>query len=74
MIIRRYNGFYGIHTFRHFVASALINGGLDVITVSRTLGHSKPTTTLNIYSHLFQNAQEKAALVMENTLGFDTRK
>ncbi|MBO4428637.1 MAG: tyrosine-type recombinase/integrase [Clostridia bacterium] len=37
-----------IHTFRHFVASALIHGGLDVTTVSRTLGHSKPTTTLNI--------------------------
>lgn len=66
--------FYGIHTFRHFVASALIHGGLDVTTVSRTLGHSKPTTTLNIYSHLFKNAQEESAEVMEKTLGFGARK
>lgn len=65
--------FYGIHSFRHFVASVLVNGGLDVTTVSRTLGHINPTTTLNIYSHLFQKAQEKAAEVMENTICFDTK-
>jgi len=65
--------FYGIHSFRHFVASVLVNGGLDVTTVSRTLGHSNPTTTLNIYSHFFQTAQAKAAEVMENTICFDTK-
>ncbi|MBR0235091.1 MAG: site-specific integrase [Clostridia bacterium] len=65
--------FYGIHSFRHFVASALINGGLDVTTVSRTLGHSNPTTTLNIYSHLFQKAQEKVAEVMDNVISFDVK-
>lgn len=26
--------FYGIHSFRHFAASALISSGLDVVTVS----------------------------------------
>lgn len=32
--------FYGIHSFRHFAASALISAGLDVTTVSGALGHS----------------------------------
>ena len=66
--------FYGIHSFRHFVASALINGGLDVTTVSRTLGHSNSSTTLNIYSHMFQKAQEKVAEVMDNIISFEAKK
>ena len=66
--------FYGIHSFRHFVASALINAGLDVTTVSGTLGHSNPGTTLNIYSHMFQSARAKAAEVMDGALGFDKRE
>jgi len=65
--------FYGIHSFRHFVASALINGGLDITTVSRTLGHSNSSTTLNIYSHMFQSAQARAAEVMDGALGFDKK-
>lgn len=32
--------FYGIHSFRHFAASALISAGLDVTTVSGALGHA----------------------------------
>ena len=63
--------FYGLHSFRHFVASALINAGLDVTTVSGTLGHSNPGTTLNIYSHMFQSARARAAEVMDIALGFD---
>ena len=66
--------FYGIHSFRHFVASSLITAGLDVTTVSRTLGHSNSGTTLNIYSHMFETARAKAAKTMEETLGFDSIK
>lgn len=65
--------FYGIHMFRHFIASILITGGTDVTTVSRTLGHSNSSTTLNIYSHLFQTAQNKAADAIEKALGFDRK-
>ena len=66
--------FYGIHSFRHFVASSLITAGLDVTTVSRTLGHSNSGTTLNIYSHMFETARAKAAKTMEETLSFDSIK
>jgi integrase len=48
-----------LHSFRHFNASLLINAGLDVKTVSAHLGHSVPTTTLNIYTHEFQRAQSR---------------
>ena len=66
--------FYGIHSFRHFVASSLITAGLDVTTVSKTLGHSNSGTTLNIYSHMFETARAKAAKTMEETLSFDSIK
>ena len=62
--------FYGLHSFRHFVASILITGGIDVTTVSRTLGHSNSSTTLGIYSHMFQSAQARAAEAIENALDF----
>ena len=39
--------FYGLHSFRHFAASALINAGLDVVTVSGALGHANSGTTVN---------------------------
>ncbi|MBD5104645.1 MAG: site-specific integrase [Ruminococcaceae bacterium] len=62
--------FYGIHSFRHFAASALISAGLDVTTVSGALGHSNSGTTLNVYSHMFQNAQARVSEAMDNAFGF----
>lgn len=49
-----------VHSFRHFNASALIDAGVDVVTVQTALGHSTAATTLNIYSHAFGNAQTRA--------------
>ena len=62
--------FYGIHSFRHFTASAMISAGLDVTTVSGALGHSNSSTTLNIYSHAFQTAQARVSNAMNNVFGF----
>ena len=62
--------FYGIHSFRHFAASALISSGLDVVTVSGALGHCNSGTTLNIYSHMFQTAQAKVAQAMDGAFSF----
>jgi hypothetical protein len=33
--------------------SALIGAGIDVVKVSRRLGHSSPVITLSTYAHLF---------------------
>jgi integrase len=46
------------HDLRHTFASHLIiDLGLDVAQVSRILGHATVTTTLNIYTHLFDDAR-----------------
>jgi len=53
------------HSLRHAHASALIAGGVDVVTVSRRLGHSNPTITLSVYAHLFSETDTKAAAAIE---------
>jgi integrase len=42
------------HSLRHTFASILIAQGRDVQFVSRQLGHSKTSTTLDTYVHLFE--------------------
>ena len=49
------------HSLRHSHASALIRAGLDVVRVSRQLGHSKPTITLSTYAHEFDEADSGEA-------------
>lgn len=60
--------FLGVHAFRHLNASLLINAGADVTLVSKSLGHSQVSTTLNIYSHSFQEAQAKASEAVADLL------
>ena len=54
-----------LHAWRHTRASQLIDSGMDVLTISRRLGHSSPAITLNVYSHLFSRKDEGAAAVFE---------
>lgn len=44
-----------IHDFRHSCASYLINKGASPLLVSKWLGHSNVTMTLNTYSHLWKS-------------------
>lgn len=60
--------FLGIHAFRHLNASLLISSGADVKTVSASLGHSTATTTLNLYTHSFQEAQARAGEAVADLL------
>lgn len=53
------------HALRHTHASQLIAAGLDVVTVSKRLGHANPAITLKVYSHLFTNSDERAAQVVD---------
>src|SRR5215217_1036258 len=48
------------HDLRHTFASLLIGEGLNVVFVSRQMGHSSPDITLRVYSHLW-DASEHAA-------------
>ena len=56
------------HSLRHVHASALIAAGQDVVTVSRRLGHAKPTITLNVYGHLFRNTDAGCADAIERIM------
>jgi integrase len=57
------------HALRHTHASALIAAGLDVVTISRRLGHANPTVTLNTYAHLFSKSDTLAAAAIEAAMG-----
>jgi integrase len=56
-----------LHSLRHTHASTLIASGLDVLTISRRLGHSTPVLTLSVYGHLFKT-DDRAAAIMEAAL------
>ena len=53
-----------LHSLRHTHASTLIASGLDVLTISRRLGHATPVLVLTTYGHLFK-PDDRAAAVME---------
>lgn len=44
-----------IHDFRHSCASFLIQHGASIVLVSKYLGHSKISVTLDTYTHLYKN-------------------
>ena len=46
---------------RHTHASQFIDAGVDIVTISKRLGHAKPAVTLRIYAHLFRKDDGKAA-------------
>jgi integrase len=63
-------GFPGLsfHALRHTHASQLIDAGIDIVTISRRLGHAKPDITLRVYAHLFRKDDSKAADAIDAAL------
>lgn len=56
-----------IHCLRHSHATWLINSGVNIVAVSKRLGHSDINTTLRTYTHLLQNTDDKMMeLINEN--------
>jgi integrase len=55
-----------LHALRHTHVSQLISGGVDIVTVSRRIGHSNPAVTLKVYAHMFGDTDKGAAAVVEN--------
>lgn len=60
---------FTLHSLRHTFASNLIASGCDVVTVQRALGHSQPSITLNVYSHLWPSAEDKTRAATSAFLG-----
>ena len=49
------------HDLRHTSATLLLNQGVHAKIISSRLGHANITTTLNIYAHALQEADQSAA-------------
>ena len=54
---------------RHTQASLLHDAGVSLAVVSKRLGHSKISTTLNLYTHVFEEADDQAAAALNLSLG-----
>ena len=58
-----------LHDLRHYAATQLIAGGVDLRTVSGRIGHAGGgATTLRVYTHFLAAADRQAAEVLERTL------
>lgn len=71
--LKRFAGKYGLrpvtpHKLRHTYATLQIFYGTDIRTVAGCMGHSTPSTTLNIYSHQVKASAAKAADAMSAML------
>lgn len=55
------------HAFRHSAASILIANGVDVVSVSKLLGHSRPSMTMDVYSHQIEEAASRATESIADT-------
>lgn len=53
-----------IHDFRHSHASLLANNGVNILEISRRLGHSNIEQTLNTYSHFYPQEEGKALSIL----------
>jgi len=56
------------HKFRHTHASLLIASGVDVLTVSKRLGHTDVSTTMDVYAHALAKSDAKASDAFEKLL------
>jgi integrase len=57
-----------LHDLRHYVATQLLAGGVDVRTVAGRLGHRDAATTLNVYAHFLEEADRGAADLLARRL------
>ena len=63
-------GFHDLtmHGLRHTHATILLEQGVNPKVVSERLGHASVATTMDIYSHVLPDMQEKAAQAIDTVL------
>lgn len=60
-IIARLSIEYVFIALGHTMASILYFSGMDTVSISGRLGHAKPSTTSDLYSHIIKEADERSA-------------
>ena len=53
------------HDLRHTFATASLEHGMDVKTLSTIIGHVSSSTMLNIYAHITDEMRQKAAVKID---------
>jgi|SRR5690625_36629 len=53
------------HDLRHCAATDLINKGANIYSISKRLGHANINTTMNIYGHYLEEADQKIADMLD---------
>lgn len=65
---------FSFHDLRHYFASMLIASGADLLKVQARMRHAQASTTINVYGHLWPDADESTkdavsvAITARNTL------
>jgi Site-specific recombinase XerD len=59
-----------LHDFRHSHATNLINNGMNIVAVSKRLGHTDINMTLKVYTHLLQKTDEEITTFLEKPCQF----
>ena len=59
----------GLHALRHYYASLLIRHGESVKVVQERLGHASATETLDTYSHLWPDSDDRTRQAVDLVLG-----
>jgi integrase len=64
----------GFHALRHYYASLLIRHGESVKTVQARLGHASAVETLDTYSHLWPDSDDRTRDAVDSVLGVTADK
>lgn len=82
--VRNYIYYHGIqklglpkastHTLRHTYASMLLDVSKDVTVVTKQIGHSNPSTTLRVYSHMLKGKDRNAVNCLEESINAEKEK
>lgn len=59
----------GFHELRHYYASVLTRHGESVKTVQARLGHASAVETLDTYSHLWPDSDDRTRDAIDSVLG-----
>ena len=54
-----------VHGLRHTAATLMLDASVDLLDVSKRLGHSRPSTTYDIYAHLLNAKREAGTSAMD---------
>ncbi|WP_407441551.1 tyrosine-type recombinase/integrase [Rhodococcus sp. (in: high G+C Gram-positive bacteria)] len=64
----RLPGEFSFHDLRHYLASLLIASGADIKTVQARMRHASAKTTLDVYGHLWPDADESTRLAVGSVI------